>query len=85
MAVIPSGAVFRTGPESDSRVKLRLFVLESQSGGPISTNVYSGSLLCPYEHFSVQQPENTNTDGKLALLTRVPPHPTLGTLARSKR
>ena len=35
--------------------------------------------------FSVQQPENTNTDGKLALLTRVPPHPTLGTLARSKR
>ena len=60
-------------------------MLESQSGGSISTNVYSGSLLCPYEHFSVQQPENTNTDGKLALLTRVPPHPTLGTLAGSKR
>ena len=59
-------------------------MLESQSGGSISTNVYSGSLLCPYEHFSVQQPENTNTDGKLALLTRVPPHPTLGTLARSR-
>ena len=36
------------------------------------------------ERFSVQQPENTNTDGKLALLTRVPPHPTLGTLARSR-
>ena len=33
---------------------------------------------------SVQQPENTNTDGKLALLTRVPPHPTLGTLACSR-
>ena len=59
-------------------------MLESQSGGSISTNVYSGSLLCPYEHFSVQQPENTNTDGKLALLTGVPPHPTLGTLARSQ-
>ena len=59
-------------------------MLESQSGGPISTKVYSGSLLCPYEHFSVQQPENTNTDGKLALLTRVPPHPSLGTLARSR-
>ena len=32
----------------------------------------------------MQQPENTNTDGKLALLTRVPPHPSLGTLARSR-
>ena len=34
--------------------------------------------------FSVQQPENTNTDGKLALLTRVPPHPTFGTSAGSR-
>ena len=40
---------------------------------------YEGSLHCPCERFSVQQPENTNTDGKLALLTRVPPHPTFGT------
>ena len=43
-----------------------------------------GCLQCPCERFSVQQPENTNTDGKLALLTRVPTHPTFGTLARSR-
>ena len=43
-----------------------------------------GCLQCPCERFSVQQPENTNTDGKLALLTRVPPHPTFGTLACSR-
>ena len=41
---------------------------------------YEGSLRCPCERFSVQQPENTNTDGQLALLARVPPHPTFGTL-----
>ena len=43
-----------------------------------------GCLQCPCERFSVQQPENTNTDGKLALLTRVPPHPTFGTSAGSR-
>ena len=43
-----------------------------------------GCLQCPCERFSVQQPENTNTDGKLALLTRVPTHPTFGTLACSR-
>ena len=34
----------------------------------------SGGLLSPCECFSVQKPENTNTDGKVCQLTRVPPH-----------
>ena len=41
-------------------------------------------LQCSCEWFSAQQPENSNTDGKLGLLTGVPPHPTFGTIARSR-
>ena len=39
-----------------------------------SSKSLSGGLLSPCECFSVQKPENTNTDGKVCQLTRVPPH-----------
>ena len=49
----------------------------------MQTRLLVGCLHCPCEGFSVQQPGNTDTDGKLALLTRVPAHPPHRTSARS--
>ena len=58
--------------------------LDCSSVGPSQKFLYGclscfGCLQCPCERFSAQQPENTNTDGKLALLTRIPTYPNFGT------
>ena len=70
--------------EADCRAKMDRVCFGSTSEVPYACLSCIGCLQCPCERFSVQQPENSNTDGKLALLTGVHPHPTFGTLACSR-